>query len=159
MRPVPHTDDALDDERRAEPHDGDHAHASHLLSERVALVESEHCGIDQIPPVQQFAEGEQHERMSLVVENGAGGDVADLFAERRNRMSPAFAGPVPQQLDHFGCVLVDLGGFEGDRHHEDVDDFDTRQRLLLAVHIAERVDEDGDDSCDIHRRYFLSVEE
>ena len=60
--------------------DGDESSACELTSCGTVLVEPERTGVMNVPPVEQLAEGEQHESLVLAVQDRAGDDVADLFA-------------------------------------------------------------------------------
>jgi len=139
-------------------HDGDHAHAGELATLGVVVLHAEHCvRIHNVPPVHDLAEGEEHERAALVLQDSAGGDVVDLLSERRNWLAPALAGPLLEEFDHLHGVLVDLVGLQSECHDKEVEHLIALDGLLVFVHLAERFDENGIDSCDIHRGYFLSV--
>lgn len=139
-------------------HDRDHAHTSHLYSQRVVLLQPEHgVWVHDVPPTEQLAEGEQHERTLLIAEDTACRYVVDFLTQGWNWLSPAFAGPVLEELDHLGSVLASLIGIEDDRPDEDVDNLTTLKCFLALVYLAKRVDEYGLNSSDVHRGYFLSV--
>ncbi len=138
--------------------DRDHAHAGELATLRVVVLDAEHgVGVHDVPPARDLAEREQREGAQLVVEHGSGGEVVDLLAERRNRLAPALAGPLLEELDHLRGVLVDLGGVHGECHDEEVEDLAALEGLLVLVDLSSALCQDGADSCDVHRGYFLSV--
>lgn len=139
-------------------HDGDHAPAGDRAALRVVVLHAEHgVRIQDVPPVEDLTKREQHERATLVIEDGTGGEVVDFLTKRRNWLAPALAGPLLEELDHLRGVLVNLVGLQSERYDEEVEHLAALDGLLVLVHLAERVDENSIDSCDVHRRYFLSV--
>ncbi len=140
------------------PLDGDHAHTGERATLWVVVLQVEHgVRVQNVPPACDLAEREQREGAQLVVEHGSGGEVVDLFAERRDRLAPALTGPLLEELDHLRGVFVDLGGVHGERHDEEVEELATLEGLLVLVDLSGAFRQDGADSCDVHRRYFLSV--
>jgi len=93
--------------------------------------------VQDVPPAEDLAEREQHERATLVFENGTSDDVVDLSTELRNRIPPALAGPLLEELDHLRGVLVDLGGLQSERHDEEVEHLAALDGLLVIIHLAE----------------------
>lgn len=132
---------------------------------RVVVLHSEHgVRVHDVPPARDLAEGEQYEGTLLVFQDTSGHEVVDLLAERRDGLAPAFAGPLLEQLDHLRGVLVDLGSLQSECDDEEVEHLAALDGLLVLVRLAERVDENGIDSFDIHQvlpfsweRYYYSI--
>lgn len=139
-------------------HDGHHTYVGELPTHGVVVAHAKHgVRVKDLPPACDFAEREQGESRQLVVEDRSRGDVVDFLPERWDRIAPAFIGPLLEELNHLGGVFVDLDGVQGERHDEEVEDLAPLDGLLVLVDLSGAVRQDSIDSCDIHRRYFLSV--
>ena len=114
--------------------------------------------IHDIPSVGDFVEGEQHESALLVVENGTCGEIVNL-------LNPSDGTGLPQlSLGHslrssiisVACSWT-LSFFQASVMTKKLNTSLPSDRLLVLVHLAERVDENGIDSCDIHYEYSLLI--